>query len=104
MSLSDDLERALGGEPRAEEQRRKEEASPEAQAASILERMWNRENATAENALTHREALVLLLYGEEAGYELVEEEIEYGRYEPDGDVQVLLDKWRSRRAAGTSMN
>lgn len=103
--LKDEIGPLMDAMNRAEQEKKASSSkSPEAQAVAILERLWNREEATEENALTDNEALVLLLYGESAGEQLVEDEIEHGRYRPDADVQALLDKKRAQGGGAAGMH
>lgn len=75
-------------------------ASPAKQAEDIATRLWNRKDDTPENRLTHDEALILLHFGTDGQKLLVEDEMEFGRYTPDADVQYMLDKEDVRHAKG----
>ena len=94
MSLSDDFEKAAGSRAAEYEQAEKD---PATKAEHIIERLWNREDDSAENRLSHEEALTLLLYGKDAGHQLIEEEMEHGRYAPDEDVRRLLERDHAER-------
>ncbi len=78
--------------------------TPDQEVDSIISRLWNREEATSENALKHDEALVLLIYGKDAGEQMVRSEIEEGRYVPSEDAQILLTRKEQEKAERPPIN
>lgn len=89
MAFAEDFGRLVSGN--RHEKQKAGKASPDKEATEIFNRLWNRQEVTPESNLTDDEALKLIHAGGEPGRQLVEEEREYGRYEPrDPRVRSFL--------------
>jgi hypothetical protein len=72
------------------------ESRPEKAVTEIIDRMWSADRTEKDN-LTHDEALILLVYGGDAGIEMIKAEEEAGRYTPTDDVRFSLEQRQKNR-------